>query len=308
VTCTHCSATVTNGMALCERCQQTLRVAIVNAAAYYADLDRIRPGSRVKVRGSYVSTPPPGTNAAPDQIAAILEAVDNTVSTWTRALIDDRPQAGPPPASTGSALGWLESHVPSIANLEWADEFMRDITTAEKTMRRLLDKSDTGWYAGKCGATLAPERPHDGFTCECSCHLGVECDLPDCAPTVTFDAVTCGRGLYGTQGVSWIRCPECGATRDAATLRDNLMREARAELAPVSVVARAVVGLLDSETSVQKLANRIDQWIHRGRLRDLGVRVLTPGGKPQRVYRIGDVFDLLGAPMVEADADEPEAC
>jgi hypothetical protein len=121
--------------------------------------------------------------------------------------------------------------------------------------------------------------------------------------------VTCDRGLYGTQGVSWIRCPECGSTQGRRdSLRDNLMREARAELAPVSVVARAVVGLLDSETSVQKLANRIDQWIHRGRLFDLGVRVLVPGGKPQRVYRIGDVFDLLGAPKDEPSVEEPEAC
>jgi hypothetical protein len=180
LTCLHCTATITNGLALCERCQQTLRVALVNAAAYYADLDRIRPGSRVKVRSTYVSSPPPGADPATDKIAATIEAVDNTVSTWTRALIDDRPQAGPPPANTGSALGWLESHVPSIATLEWANEFVRDVMAAEKTMRRVLDRSDTGWYAGKCGATLTPERPHDGFTCECACHLGVECDLPEC--------------------------------------------------------------------------------------------------------------------------------
>lgn len=306
-TCRHCTATITNGSALCAASQQTLRVALVNAAAYYADLDRIRPGSGVRVRSSYVSTPPPGTNAAPDKIAAVLEATDGMVSGWARILVDDRPQAGPPPTNTGSALGWLESHTPSIANLDWAGEFIRDVIASEKTMRRLLDQSDTGWYAGKCGATLKPERPHDGFTCECACHLGVECDLPECVPG-TIAAVSCDRGLYGTQGVSWIYCPQCGATHDATTLRDNLMREARAELAPVSVVARAVVGLLDTETSVAKLANRIDQWVSRGRLHDLGVRVLVPGGKPQRVYRIGDVFDLLGAPKDEPAGEEPEAC
>ena len=83
-----------------------------------------------------------------------------------------------------------------------------------------------------------------------------------------------------------------------------MIAEAKDEHAPVTVIARAVVGLLDTETSVQRLTSRIDQWVTRNRLHTMGVRVLADG-KPHRVYRIGDVFDLLG---VDAQPEKPEAC
>ncbi len=74
------------------------------------------------------------------------------------------------------------------------------------------------------------------------------------------------------------------------------MTEARDQVAPVSVIARVVVGLMDNETSVERLTNRIDKWVSRGQLHDLGVRVLD--GRPRRAYRVGDVFDLLNARAV----------
>jgi hypothetical protein len=193
-----------------------------------------------------------------------------------------------------------------IATLEWAAELLRDALAAERKLQRILDRADTGWYAGKCGAVLEDERVHDGTTCLCACHHGAEvCDIEDgCGAEVTMIAqVVCERGLYASPGHGWIRCPECGTTHDAASRRDRMIAEARDELAPVSAIARIVVGLFDTEQSVERMSNRIDQWVSRKQLRDFGVRVLD--GKPRRVYRLGDVFDLLDR---NVQRTEPDAC
>lgn len=307
MTCLHCGAEVTNGLALCATCRQTLRVGLVNVAAYHADVLRIQPGQRVKVRSAYRSTPPPAVRAPYDPISNVAAAVDNMLSTWCRALTDDRPGIGHAPLGAVRQCAWLEGHLRSIATLEWAGELLRDVTASERRLQRILDRSDTGWYAGICGAVLEDERAHDGTTCMCACHNGHDCpcDIPGgCGSEVAMiAAVVCERGLYATPGHGWIRCPECGTTYDAASRRDTMMAEAREELAPVSVIARIVVGLVDTEQSVERLTNRIDQWVSRGQLHDLGVRVLD--GRPRRVYRIGDVFDLVGRKVLR---DGAEAC
>jgi len=274
MTCRFCDATTTNGLALCERCQRTLSVALVNTAAYYADALRIQPGARVKVRGAYQSAPPPGFTPQRDPIADTTDYVDAIVVGWVRNLEDDRPNLTRCQGDTVRACGWLEAHIKTIATLEWAGEVVRELMDCERRLQRLIDRSDTGWYAGVCGNEIGREVIGEG----------------DDAEVVE---VYCPRNLYGTMGTSWVRCPECGRTWDAAARRDVMIREARDHHAPVSIIARAVVGLLDNETSVQRLANRIDQWVSRGQLHSLGVRVLEDG-KPHRVYRIGDVFDLLG--------------
>lgn len=288
--CLSCHAETTNGLALCARCQQTLSVALVNVAAFYADVLRIRPGERVRVRSAYQSTPPPGMAPSIDPITATTCYVDTIVVGWVRNLLDDRPGVvGEPPADIAKACGWLESLIPTIVTLEWAGEILREMRDCERRLQALIDRSDTGWYAGVCGNEIGREWAGEG----------------DDAHTVEL---ICPRQLYGTQASSWVRCPECGRTWDASQRRDLMMREARDKVAPVSAIARAVVGLLDGEVSVQRLANRIDQWVARGKLHSLGVRVLADSGKPQRVYRIGDVFDLLGHAETGTPPLAEEAC
>src|SRR5690242_3709533 len=86
MTCLFCSAETTNGLALCARCQQTFSVACVNVASYFADVDRIRPGQKVKVRSTYQSTPPPSTLPAHDPIADALDEVSTIVFGWCQNL------------------------------------------------------------------------------------------------------------------------------------------------------------------------------------------------------------------------------
>lgn len=270
--CMSCTATTTNGIALCERCQHTLSVAFVNVAAFYSDVLRIQPGQRVRVRSAYTSAPPPPVTPSIDPISATTNYVDAIVVGWVRNLVDDRPGISQPPADIVKACAWLEDHISTIVTLEWAGECLREMRDCERELQRLVDRSDTGWYAGVCGNEIGREVNEDGET------------VPQ----------TCPRSLYGTQSSAWVLCPECGRTWDAAQRRDLMIREARDEVAPVQAIAKACVGLLDGEVSVQRLANRIDQWVKREKLHSMGVRVLVEGGKPQRVYRIGDVFDLLG--------------
>jgi len=268
--CQGCGADQTNGLSLCGTCRPTLSMALTNAAAFYTDVLRIKPGQRVRVRSAYQSTPPPLTDVTFDPVTVATCHVDAIVVGWVRNLCDDRPMIGQPPADVVRAMTWLEAHISTIATLEWGGECLREMRECERVLQRLLDKSDTGWHAGVCGNEVGREDV-DGESVE----------------------LLCPRRLYGVQSTAWVRCPECGRTWDAKQRRDVMMAEARDVAAPVTVIARAVVGLLDTETSVERLANRIDQWVKRKRLRSMGVRVID--GRPLQTYRIGDVFDLLGA-------------
>lgn len=265
--CMFCEAEVTNGLALCARCQQTLSVSCVNVAAYFTDVDRIRPGQRVKVRSAYKSAPPPGLEPPRDPIADVLDHVATIVFGWCRNLEDDRPgSVVAMPGTTERRCGWLESHVPSISTLEWAGECLRELLDCERTLRRLLDKADTGRYVGVCGNEIGRETIDDEV-------------FP----------LNCPRHLYATDA-NWVTCPECGRTWNAEERQAAMLEHARAELAPVRVIARIVVQLTD-EASVERLTRRIEQWVARKQLEDFGVRVLD--GKPRRVYRVDDVLKLV---------------
>lgn len=276
--CMFCQAETSNGLALCERCRTTLSTACVNVAAYFADVDRIRPGQRVKVRGAYQSTPPPGTEPPRDPIAEALDHAAMIVYGWCLNLEDDRPGVPTMPATTELRCGWLEAHIPSIATLEWAAECLREMLDVERTLRRILDRADTGKYAGVCGNEIGRQTFGDEVV-----------------------PVTCERHLYATD-TAWVTCPECGRCWNGEERQAQMLQAAREELAPVRVIARIVVELT-AEPSVERLTRRIEQWVHRKQLHDYGVRVLD--GKPRRVYRIDDVLQLVAGEVKPRDA---EAC
>jgi hypothetical protein len=280
VTCLRCQATTTNGLALCDRCQQTFRVACVNVAAYFTDVDRIRPGQRVKVRSAYQSTPPPIVEPPRDPVSNALDHVATIVFGWCRNLEDDRPGAlKPMPATTATRCAWLEAYTATVATLEWAGLAIGELLDCERQLCRILDRTDTGRYVGICGNEVGRETV-DG----------------------EVSPVYCERHLYATDA-AWVTCPECGRAWDAGERQRMMLEQARAELAPVRVIARVVVQLTE-EASVERLTRRIEQWVQRGQLRDYGVRVLD-GKKPRRVYRIDDVLKLVTGEVRPQDA---EAC
>ena len=281
MTCLHCHAETTNGLALCQRCQQTLTTSLVNVPAYFADVLAIQPGQRVKVRSAYRSAPPPSPEPGADRISETCDYVATIVYGWCRNLEDDRPglTAGLP-SSTESRCGWLESHLSSVLTLEWAGELLREMLDCERRLRRILDRADTGWYAGICGHEIGREETAEGVV-----------------------PVTCARALYVTGRETWTRCPECGRTWDADERRKQMRREAEDRTVPVRVLARIAVGLTD-EPSEAKLIRRIEQWVHRGTLTAAGTKVID--GRARRVYRIGDVLALIE--RERTDDDTAAAC
>jgi hypothetical protein len=208
----------------------------------------------------------------------VLDYVATIVFGWCRNLEDDRPGTPTLPAITERRCGWLEALVGSIVTLEWAGECLREMLDCERMLRRILDRADTGWYAGVCGNEIGRETTEDG----------------------AVEPVHCERHLYGTTGSSWATCPECGRNWDSGERREAMLTAAKQELAPVRVIAGVVVHLTD-EASVERLTRRIEQWVHRGQLQDYGVRVLD--GKPRRVYRIEDVVRLVAGDVRPRDLE-----
>lgn len=277
--CLHCGAETTNGLALCERHLRQLEEIPADLAAWFADVDRLPPGSRLVVHRTPESQAPSSAEDS-DRIGTALAQAENAVGTWCRVLAEERDLA--PPAlevreladSIRRAAGWLGSHATTIATCEWAAECLRDLRRSALVLRRVLDNADTGRFIGICGHRL-PGRP----------------DGPDGEPVV------CTRGLYAVEGERWKTCPECGLAHDVERRREQLRREIADRLAPLRVVARAAVALTPEEPSVERATRRIEQWVRRGRLRDCGLRHYDDGSGPdpvaRRHYRIGDVLALM---------------
>lgn len=265
--CLHCGADTTNGLALCARCLNTLSIACTNVAAYFTDVEKIQPGERIPTRGVPKSTPPPGADGERiDRISEALDHVTAIVAGWGRNLVDDRPGSGSMPTTVVRVLGWLESHRTTIATLEWGGECLRELRQCERMLQRLLDRSDTGRFIGICSSEIG-------------------------ADTETDEMLLCDRALYAPESVSWVTCPQCGVSWPVAERRRLLADATRDELAPVRVIARVIVGLLPGQLSEERVTRRIEQWVRRGQLQDYGVRVID--GKPRRVYRVGDVLEIV---------------
>jgi hypothetical protein len=283
IRCLNCGAETSNGLALCELCQRKASTDLEFLPVYFRNLARWRPGrtglrtvpgSRVLYDGSMRG---PGTG---DRISDALDEVGNTLTTWARALTDDR--AFPRPLTMGDAVlsedlsaataealndepavmvAWLcqgfERHLTSIATLGWCGEFVRELSACEERLRRLTETSVPGWYAGGCRV--------------------------------------CGSGTYVVPGLTWVTCRACGSTTYARDHLETILTEARGWVARPKRIAEAVVALVDTEQSVVRLHKRISKWGERGQI---GVqRALDSDGDevgPKR-FRLGDVLDLLAA-------------
>ncbi|MBU2693854.1 hypothetical protein [Pimelobacter sp. 30-1] len=267
--CLHCAAETTNGLALCDLCQVRAATALEFVPVYFRNLARWRPGrAGVKqVPGSRVLWDGAHHDRSGDRVGRALGEAGSDLTTWARALADDRnlplPTADDEPAVVAVTCRLLAQHLASIGTLEWAGAFVRQLATHEELLRRLTEDVAPGWYAGSCRSEV--------------------------------DGALCGADTYVVPGLTWVTCRGCGITTYARDHLATILEEARGWVARPKELAEVLVALHDSETSVPRLYDRIRKWSARGRIQ--AVRRLDDDGDqvgPKR-YRLGEVLDLLAA-------------
>lgn len=266
MTCQHCDAKTTNGLALCDRCQYTLARACENIRSYHADLFTIAPPpSGVRRRGE--ETDPTGSAVlrlnASDPAEDLADRARNALSTWVRCLLEDRPQLRAPANTVEAMARLLAGRSATIATLPYAGEIARELTRLEWDMRRFIEANKQRWYAGVCGHIEDPDAPE----------------------------AYCTRVLYADPEADFVRCPVCRTTWPVKARRAVLLEEARNVETNVATIARALATLLDDQPSVATLQARIQKWCDRGVIDRRGH--LDFDGRVRKTYRLGDVLDTL---------------
>lgn len=273
ITCQNCGAETSNGLALCDLCQRFTTSALEHLPIYFSNLSRWRPGRAG-------SRPVPGSRVlfdghdrgqgTGDRISDRLDEVGTELMERADTLADARPYlrrlldrlADAEEADRvddAEVVAWLckgfARHLPAIATLSWAGEFVQEIARHEATLRRFTEEYVPGWYAGACRH--------------------------------------CESGTFAVPGLTWITCGGCGATTYARDHLDIILIESRGWVGRPKRLAEAVVALVDGELSVPRLHDRIRKWEQREKL--IAERQLDADGDPTgpKRYRLGDVLDLL---------------
>lgn len=286
--CLHCYATTTNGLALCDLCQRKATVDLEFLPVYFRNLARWRPGRAGSrpVPGSRVLYDGPREPGTGDRISDALDEALNALTTWARDLTNDRGGYSRPLTMVDAVLTsdlsdevadelndnpawkvkWLclafESHLTSIATLEWCGEFVRELGQHEETLRGLTEVAVPGWYAGACARRVSME-------------------------------ANCGAATYVVPGLTWVTCGACGTTTYARDHLDTILAEARGWVARPMRLAEAAVALVDTELSVPRLHKRISKWGEREQIEALRRTDADGDDVGPKRYRFGDVIDRL---------------
>jgi len=308
---------------ICGACVKTLRKALANVSADYADLGTVRrKGTRFggnSTKGSIGKEQPlPIDGRFADRAGDGSQLdfdVKNTVVTWARAVMDEYAETfvGPiceecqhesclrairrrwPSSTVTSVCAYLSRMAPTIAAEDWVAAMLDEVLDLERRLRRFVDRPADRWYAGVCDSEIEADRPHDGTTCGCGCHNDDDaaCDMDGgCGVEyATIEGVRCTRELWADGKTPFVHCRDCGTSWDVEQRRVALVREAEDREATVRTLARIITTLGASDAGEARVESRINTWVHRGRLTANGRRVID--GKVRPVYRVGDVLALL---------------
>lgn len=264
IQCLHCHAETSNGLALCEACRVAVQTYLEFLPVYYRNLARWKP-SRSSSRGVPGSRIPAGVfPATGDRIARVLDEAGAELIKQALKLAAARPHYGPvinrilgldELATIALLCRLFERRLTSIATLDWCGEFVTAIRRTHAHLQALTERLIPGWYAGACRR--------------------------------------CATATFVVPGLTWVTCPSCGTTTHAADHVDVILAEAADWIAPPMRLAEAIVVLVDTEQSIDRLYERIRKWGQRAQLESN--RRLDDTGDPvgPHRYRLGDVLARL---------------
>jgi hypothetical protein len=230
------------GATLCADCTTTLDRAIADLAAHWTDLDNVRAKlTRYGGQGGQGDTLPidprfarylwvPVKDAVgqivewqcwvPDG-TALVDAVQNTITTWVRVVHDHWPARALPADDVAACCRWLLWYPKLIACVDWGPEILDEVCHLELQLRALVDRPADKWYAGPCDR--------------------------------------CERDLYAKTGAAMVTCRECQLDYDVPARREWLLEKARGELVNAATLSRAVSwlgGLPLSQDRIRQWAHR----------------------------------------------------
>ncbi|WP_116051697.1 hypothetical protein [Amycolatopsis palatopharyngis] len=187
--------------------------------------------------------------------------LENTISTWARDFAETYTHLTLTATTTVEAAGWMADFAGLLADHPAAGELHDEITSAVRTVRRVIDRPADKVYLGQCGYEVGGE--------------------------------VCPEDLYCTPEQTWVHCPTCGSDWDTQARRKRLLEVAEDQLDTATNISRAL-----SRLARPVSAAAIRGYAHRGKLTPHPPRHDDPRKDP--LYRIGDVLDLLHDTQKEA--------
>lgn len=283
----QCGKPTGSTASLCKGCRKTLEIAIVNTAAYYADIDTLKTRQVRFGQGGRSNGMPMGMDARFAKLGGGSEveyAAKNTVVAWVRIAaeylsVEQGPTCGPfclhvscamirrtrlPVDDMTSMCAYLLRQADWFRVGPLGPEILDEMLDVEKRLRKLIDRPADRWYAGPCNAIVIGDDE---------------------------DGVECGEPLYALTDFGEVECRKCEATYTVKERRDWLLAHADDESAPISVIARAITALSDDVRDNAKLAARMRQWAARNRI--FPTRHEMIDGRLRPLFRVGEMRDLL---------------
>lgn len=154
----------------------------------------------------------------------------NDVTTWARAVLDDRghqlpdPQPGEHPAAV--AARYLLGEIGWIRHQQFAAECLEQLRAAGAVIRRIVDSPPERELVGRCD---------------------------------------CGETLYAYKGAATITCPECNLRWDVDESRQSLIDALREHLVTASEAA-VLLALWGFDGNRDRLRKTIVMWSVRGHI------------------------------------------
>lgn len=279
IRCLSCGAESTNGLALCDLCQRRANAYLEFIPVHFRNLSRWRPGRAG-------SRPTPGSrepadlvnSTSGDQVSRALDETGNALTTRARELEKDRdltcPGGDTEADQAASVCRFLAQNLTSISTLDWCGDLVTELGQMEGRLNYLTQRFAPGWYAGACQTCEAPTYVVPGLTWVTCVRLA----------TVTDDE---GKPHTVDRG--------CGATTYARDHIDVMLAEAGDWVERPRRIAEAVVALLDTEQSADRLVERIEKWDQRGQIKSTRRRDKDGDPTGPKMVRLGDVLDRLAS-------------